>query len=667
MAKYLMLFVLFFVNGAYAQNANLTIHNLNGEVVQADEVTVEVKLYIDSLRTAYRVGYYKGSTLIRYNLVYLPGDGDADDDVDFSDFLSFTNSFNGNQNDPSDTRYRPLYDFNSDGIIGFADFLIFVKFFGRNIDDLSDTRYDFSLKGGFATFADVATSITGLQSARNATVEVNEHPHTVDLSPPSTITVGYGDTTHVNVGEYIITDDELSFSITNADSFNHRFLGSQLFISTDKLMSSDTQVTVIGTDGAGQEVRLGFTVLQSNASFALVTTMADTGYINSIVAYATYVQVLWNGFPSSVPLRRVAPDSISGMTRLLDTVGTPEIPGVYPITFYYQGLSVVDTLVVVTPPDTTGVLVSTFEIEGIGSLIDTSGSIKDTIKANGNDIIISNMAFDEKPVELSITIGGNNVWNTPFKSIAPLKIDASLIPEGNSDLVIETVDNNGNRSVIRIPVSRPDTSGPTVDTADVSVSGRDLAVTYAVSDPMSGIGKVEVLVDGSVEYEQTFIDSSSASGTFSFQLPENTSSISVDRTIVLRVTDTQGNQTETSYTVTQDPTPQEINTSGGGDSGGGDSGGGSTPVTPTPTDPDPASSNETVNGQGPGSFVVGASFSVSATVTGTAVWKDQNGTVRLNGASGTIAGFNGTLTLEVTSNNQTISRGPWNVASPGAP
>ena len=59
--------------------------------------------------------------------ISLPGDFDGDLDVDFFDFLAFTDVFGLSS---SDANYDARMDMNDDGVINFADFLIFVSVFG---------------------------------------------------------------------------------------------------------------------------------------------------------------------------------------------------------------------------------------------------------------------------------------------------------------------------------------------------------------------------------------------------------------------------------------------------------------------------------------------------------------------------------------------------------
>jgi hypothetical protein len=106
----------------WAQSTNVVIPNVNRfqEVVFVPMVT---SLTLDNVRFTYTISSGVGNS-VASDLV---ADFDSDGNVNFNDFLSFTQGFGVA---PNEAGHNPRADLNGDGPVNFQDFLIFVSHFG---------------------------------------------------------------------------------------------------------------------------------------------------------------------------------------------------------------------------------------------------------------------------------------------------------------------------------------------------------------------------------------------------------------------------------------------------------------------------------------------------------------------------------------------------------
>jgi hypothetical protein len=590
----------------------------------------------------------------------VPPDFDGSGEVDFSDFVMFAQVFGLF---PGDPLYHPK--FNLDGVagVGFGDFLRFAQAFGNKVEPERPRKAVFQITITSSSFQEVMTEVE-LEKGKGSEIEIVVETSqeftqslsvlvqgiTAEFTSGDTLFARERDTLEVSAVRYVNLD-----SVVHArffippDSLELRVQGTALALEGKRVIAvrpgRDTLTVQFNTFKVKLRVEVeefdtqGPTVLtvpnDSSRTFYLkitdsagipfsgylAQTDSITGSVDTLLVFhdATVVDTtLRRGRPRTRYFETFARDSLGNQTVVLDTMRVK--PHKIFVTFG-EDSTVIKFLEVVGHVDSVLVAITRKSFE--------SGS------------------FNTTPVYKRML----------RRSAGNINLGAAY-PEGPNTIVITAVDNIfGQEARFSRIFTVLDVSGPRVEITSSKINGREVSISWRISD-VSGLSIVSFSLRGGDSVNNT-ISIPEAAGkqlykhTYMATLPETASRVELGYSLLAR--DKLGHESRKTIQLAQERTP------GFREGGGGSGDDQSQTLFP------PSFTSATLNGKPSGGTVI--------TVQGTALNLSVSGlsgtptpTISTTYNNGNFVALNNGVLAAVASNSVgSITLGSWNIVVPGVP
>jgi|GEM_PF-3387919 len=362
-------------------NVALVLNDLRGVTIPA--TAVSVKVFVDSRLVEKFTG---ASNNIRLRVPFTAGDLDYSGVVDFDDFFIYADQFGLRE---SSDGFDFRCDFNGSGLVDFDDFFIFADDFGKaarfaaaakpivfsdspplekrgkmtatdfatayNALRQSVTRsakiaaagseYLFKVSSLETAFAAKDTTVVGvIFEPREIVVQVNAAPRT-SAHADSVFSVTVGDTVHVVMSQYFMTDDSLRYSVER--TMLPWAVESDSVLLVTPISPDTTGITFRATDTADQSLAFRLSI---GARLPVITR------ILSVSPSDTTVEA---GADTSVPARGSLATFLDGQLSKteevqLALVGRDSVVAdslvVLNLRFSFEDLEAMQTISILPPP-----------------------------------------------------------------------------------------------------------------------------------------------------------------------------------------------------------------------------------------------------------------------------------------------------------------------------